>query len=201
MLVRAHAVESLEHLVAFNGEPTVEPVTVGEQRAPHGMRVQHRARPAPAHDLEVQQRLGRRVARAAVDGAGLVDVAGCATASSAPLSTRARRDREPQRVATRDDAEVAAGAEHPAARVEAAADGDDRLGPLGLSRFCASGIGRWVLADERLELGRHRTLHARRERNEIGGDTTQVSLPIGRLDFIVALEHRANEAELVLPQR
>ena len=44
VLVRRDAVETLQHLVAFDGETARRRVTVGEQRAPHRMRVQHGAR-------------------------------------------------------------------------------------------------------------------------------------------------------------
>jgi hypothetical protein len=75
----------------------------------------------------VEQRFGRRVPAAAVNATGLVDVEDLGWLEAAFVHGTGR-DRQPQRLAAGDHAEVAAGAEHPAASVEATAGVDERVG-------------------------------------------------------------------------
>jgi hypothetical protein len=87
--------------------------------------VEDRAGGARRDDLEVEQgfRRGGAAAREHASVAEFQDIAGRQLA----LVRAAARDGEPERIAAGDGAEVAAGAEHPAARVEALADPDEIL--------------------------------------------------------------------------
>ena len=102
-------------------------VAVGEQRAPHRVRVQHGARAASADDLDVEPRFRRRPAgsgsRYGAVGIDLQDLVGGEIA----LRQAAGRDRQAKRVAIEDRAEIAARAEHPAARIEPPANLDQVL--------------------------------------------------------------------------
>ena len=106
--------------------------------------MQHGAGLTPPRDLEMQQRFRRRLARRrSTSGAragvrmrrGDRDAALVAQQdvrrAQLAFVDRARGDGESKRLSRRDDAEVAAGAEHPAARVEAPADLDEPRGDLG----------------------------------------------------------------------
>src|SRR6185503_3016539 len=88
-------------------------------------------RAAPPHNLEVKQRLGRRIPDSAVNRAGLIDVEDVGWLERA-LVDRAGRDRQAERVARGDDAEVPARAKDPAARVEPSAGRDEALRGLGV---------------------------------------------------------------------
>ena len=119
MFVRRDAVETLQHLVALDGSPPSSQCASDSDRAPDRVRVQDRARvPRP---------------RRSPHGAGLRPTA-CrprpsstvhrrrfresARPSSSPLDSAAGGDGQPQRIGTDDHAEVAARAQHPAARIE-----------------------------------------------------------------------------------
>src|ERR1700733_794291 len=60
VLMRPHVLEALEHLVAFDAQPPIGRVEVGEHGGPDRMSMQHGAGPAKSRDLDVQQRLGGR---------------------------------------------------------------------------------------------------------------------------------------------
>ena len=62
MLVRPHALQSFQHLVAFDRDATRGRVKVGKDVIPHGVRVQHGARASLSHDSYVEQALVRRLA-------------------------------------------------------------------------------------------------------------------------------------------
>src|SRR5579863_10733571 len=92
------------------------------------MRVQDGAGRAPTGDLEMEGGLGRRPAGpTARHAAGLVDLEDVAGVERA-LVGGARRDRQPEGIASEDDAEIPAGAHDPAPLVEAATDGDQPVG-------------------------------------------------------------------------
>src|SRR5262249_16907341 len=53
MLVSAHALQALEHLVSCNSQTAVAGVFLGKHRAPDRMSVQHRPGPPHADDSQV----------------------------------------------------------------------------------------------------------------------------------------------------
>ena len=109
--------------------------------APDRVRVQHGAGTARADDLEVQERLGRHPRpgrgrperRRRIDRRATVVHLQNLIRVQLTLESRTRRNRQPQRIPTDDDAEIPAGAHDPAALVEATADPDQLLEYLRLS--------------------------------------------------------------------
>src|SRR6266511_3441449 len=93
------------------------------------MRMQHRAGAARAHDRQVQARLRRRLARSGDGGAALVDFDDLVLRHQS-LIDAADGYREPQGIVAHDGAEVAAGAQSPAAGVELVPDLGERLDEL-----------------------------------------------------------------------
>ena len=132
VVVRPHALQALQHLVTFDGQPVVSG-GIGKDRAPNRVRMQHRPRAARARDRQVQTRLGRGRARPAHDLAVLVDLHDLARREDA-LIHAAGRNREAHWVAAHDGAEVAARPERPAARVAVASDLGELSGKLGERR-------------------------------------------------------------------
>src|SRR5262245_66460401 len=77
VLVRRHALEALEHFVAFDGDTACARMPFGQKRAPQGVRVQYGARSPNVHDLEMEPRFCRRPAGRVSDDAALaVDLDG-----------------------------------------------------------------------------------------------------------------------------
>src|SRR5215813_2790617 len=59
MLVRDHAVESFQHLVTLDEEPSLPEMIVRQNRAPDRVRMQHRPRIQTANDRNMEQRFRR----------------------------------------------------------------------------------------------------------------------------------------------
>ena len=90
----------------------------------------HGAGATSAHDLDVEQRFRRRPPRPwCRQLPSLVDFDE-AVGGELALRNATGRNHEAKRLAAHDNAEVSAGAEHPAARVEAAADLNQANGDL-----------------------------------------------------------------------
>src|SRR5262245_65243264 len=124
MLVRLDAAQSLEHLETGDREPVALRRRTGDNRAPHGMGVKHSTGiPAP-DDLDVQQRLGRRFADGVDRQSKLVHGENVGVLELS-LVDRAGGDRQPERIAAHDRAEIAACAEYPASVVEPTTDGGE----------------------------------------------------------------------------
>ena len=123
--------EALQHLVALDGEPARRRRAASESSVLHSECVCSTA-PAPrrAHDGQVEARLRGGPARPAHARARRRRSPGSARRSSRPLSAPLRRDGQAQRLAADHGAEVAAGAQGPAAGVRAPAQVGDRLGRL-----------------------------------------------------------------------
>src|SRR6185295_88393 len=92
---------------------------VGENIAPNRMGVQYGAGSAKPHDREVQKCFSRSTSGAREHVTIAVDFQNVVGGESAFVDT-ARGDRQSQRLAVDDRAEVSACAEHPPARVKAA---------------------------------------------------------------------------------
>src|SRR5712692_1344358 len=88
------------------------------------MGMQDAAGAAAFCDRDVEKRLRRRRSAAAADDPGVLIAFEDVGRPQGAFGDRAGRDREAERPARDDRAEVAARAERPAARVEALADGD-----------------------------------------------------------------------------
>jgi len=118
VLMCLHAFESLEHLIARERQTLMRRVQIRENRAPNGVRMQNCAGAADPGHREVQERLGRGPAgttagasTARVDDHNVVD-------PDRAFWHRARGYGQRQRPASDNHAEVAAGPQHPPARVE-----------------------------------------------------------------------------------
>ena len=87
MLVRPHALEPLQHLVALDRQAARGRMQLRQQRAPDRMRVQDGARRPRADDLDVQQRLGRGPRAAPGDvGTARSSISRICCGSSSPLN-------------------------------------------------------------------------------------------------------------------
>ena len=127
--------QPLQHLVALDRDAAARRSTIGQERAPDRVRVHHRAAGRAATIS--------RCSRVSADGAPTRRRR--STAPSSPISRMSFAVSAPLCVPLRviasrtgssldDDAEVAAGAEHPAARVEALPDPDQAVGRVSRSR-------------------------------------------------------------------
>ena len=122
VLVRRHALEPLQHLVAGDGQPSLGRMHVREDRAPDRMRMQNRRGAPAACDGHVQQRFGRGSAGPFVDGGGVRPDEDDVVDPDGAFRDSTGGDGQRQRLARHEGAEVAARPEDPPSRVKIATD-------------------------------------------------------------------------------
>ena len=122
MLMGSYALETLQHFVSLDSEPSSRGMAVGEEGTPHRVRVEHGAGSTSTDDFHVDPRLRRGLAWSRSGCPAVVvdfeDLLRCQVS----LVGSAARNRKAKGIATEHGAEIAARTEYPATSIEAPPD-------------------------------------------------------------------------------
>src|SRR5437660_8864553 len=121
MLVGLDTLETFQHFISLDGKTFTRDLTFGENSSPDGMGMQDRASASSTDDGQMKQIFKGRPRAPGQDFSSFVDFQDVGRRECA-LVHRGGRNSETQRISMDHCTEVAARAEHPAARVELLAD-------------------------------------------------------------------------------